>query len=68
MPSAPRYVDSGASAGSTFSAPLPSETTYSWTPKLPTTWSPTRNFGWSDSTTSTTDPARITSPSPTGGR
>src|SRR5262249_40874952 len=57
----------GAADRSTLRAPVPSVTTYSCTPNIPTTWSPGWNSGWLDSVTSTTVRVRMTSPIPTGG-
>jgi hypothetical protein len=63
MPSAPRYT---GSAAATLNAPAPSETTYSWTPNIPVRWSPGAKSGWLEATTSTSEPARMTPPIPTG--
>ncbi|MFY0526146.1 hypothetical protein ACN28I_24365 [Archangium gephyra] len=67
MPSVPRYTGSAAKLVSTLVTPLPLESAYSCTPKVPETWSPTAKPGCLLAMTRPTAPARMTSPMPTGG-
>src|SRR3981189_1289256 len=63
MPSTPRNADAGTRLVSILFNPAPLDRPYCCQPSMPTTLSPTANFGFFDSITSPTVPPIITSPS-----
>src|ERR1700756_2354943 len=66
IPRTPNAVEIGASEGSTFCAPAPSDNAYSCQPVRPSTMSPGVNPSRLEATTSLTVPPTMTSPIPTG--
>ena len=66
MPSTPSAVETGPASGSSRRTAVPGTTACVCQPRYESTWSPTANPSYRDSSTSATVPPTITSPTATG--